>query len=149
MNCWGWATWNNRWQHFQRDPARLLLEFTPEHRSRFNADNAHNFFAQIEANANGRLKTWAIFWYATIFRQNGLCLNPAQSLVANIGHDGTGENCRAEETETVLRTIADTLALPTEFAEHQVAFKRIQQHLHRSPLERVISRFKRLLQRSK
>ncbi|WP_230853629.1 hypothetical protein, partial [Vibrio harveyi] len=61
--------------------------------NKFNLDNTHNFWAQIEDNANNKLNTWAVFWYATIFEHNGLCLNPTESLVFNIGNDGSGENC--------------------------------------------------------
>ena len=43
-------------------------------------------------NKKNKLNTWAIFWNATIFYHNGLCLNPVKSLVKNIGFDGSGEN---------------------------------------------------------
>ena len=39
------------------------------------------------------MNTWAIFWYATIFKREGLCLNPSQSFVKNIGHDRSGIHC--------------------------------------------------------
>jgi len=41
-------------------------------------------------NAQGDMNTWAIFWYASIFRRKGLCLHPRQSYVQNIGHDDSG-----------------------------------------------------------
>jgi hypothetical protein len=44
-------------------------------------------------NLNGKANTWAIFWYAAIFRNKGLCLYPSRSLVQNAGLDGTGVHC--------------------------------------------------------
>ncbi|MFT6127432.1 MAG: hypothetical protein ACJAVA_001922 [Flavobacteriaceae bacterium] len=39
------------------------------------------------------MNTWAIFWYATVFKREGLSLHPSKSLVNNIGHDSSGDNC--------------------------------------------------------
>lgn len=93
MNCWGWATWVDRWKYFQKDPRRLIESWDEERIRTFNLDGAHDFWGQITANQKGKLNTWAIFWYATIFERGGLCLNPGHSFVRNIGHDGSGENC--------------------------------------------------------
>lgn len=93
-SCWGWATWDRAWKHFNKEPKKLLKEFSEETVSRFNMDGAYNFWTQVEQNENGLINTWAVFWYASVFQVNGLCLHPAFSMVNNIGHDGTGENCR-------------------------------------------------------
>ncbi|MTC55630.1 MULTISPECIES: glycosyltransferase [Providencia] len=93
MNCWGWATWKDRWQHFEKSPQKLVTSWDQETIQKFNLDGYHNFWSQVEENISGKLNTWAIFWYATIFSHKGLCLNPTTSFVANIGNDGSGENC--------------------------------------------------------
>jgi hypothetical protein len=97
MNCWGWATWSDRWKHFQKDPQRLIDSWSRKKISSFNLDGAHDFWGQVKANHSGVINTWAIFWYATIFEHDGLCLNPSRSLVRNIGHDNSGEHCGASE----------------------------------------------------
>lgn len=93
MNCWGWATWQDRWMYFEKDIDKCITTFNDDDVYRFNLDGAENFWSQILANKNGKMNTWAIFWYATIFKNNGLCLNPRQTYVQNIGNDGSGENC--------------------------------------------------------
>ena len=93
MNCWGWATWADRWQYYRRDPGGLIKTFTREEIFRFNLDGTFDFWRQVERNAAGKIKSWAIFWYAAIFLNKGLCLNPTRSLVQNIGRDGSGTNC--------------------------------------------------------
>ncbi|WP_081332063.1 glycosyltransferase [Aeromonas caviae] len=93
MNCWGWATWADRWQHFKKNPGELVNSWSSDDVKRFNLDGTHDFWAQVVANHERKLNTWAIFWYATIFSHKGLCLNPTRSFVENIGNDGSGENC--------------------------------------------------------
>jgi len=93
MDCWGWATWSDRWKYFKKDTDKLLEEFSKEDIKRFNLDGYTNLWRQIKLNKSGYIDTWAIYWYATIFRHNGLCLNPVKSYVQNIGHDGSGEHC--------------------------------------------------------
>ena len=90
MNCWGWATWKDRWNYFEKDPKKLINEFNKDMIKAFDVDNSGVFWNQIIANNNGLINTWAIFWYATIFLNNGICINPKISMVKNIGHDGSG-----------------------------------------------------------
>lgn len=94
MNCWGWATWADRWEYFEKDIDKLIGEFSQEDIKRFNLDGSENFWGQILANKKGKINTWAIYWYATIFKKNGLCLDPTQTFVENIGFDGSGRHCR-------------------------------------------------------
>jgi len=93
MNCWGWATWTDRWQYFEKDTDKLISKFSQEDIKRFNLDGRENFWGQILANKKGKINTWAIYWYATIFKKNGLCLSPVQTFVENIGFDGSGIHC--------------------------------------------------------
>jgi hypothetical protein len=55
-------------------------------------DNSIDFERQLERNVEGKIRTWAIKWQASIFLKQGFCLQPRLSLTKNIGHDGTGEN---------------------------------------------------------
>jgi len=93
MDCWGWATWNDRWQYFEKDVNKLIHEFKKKDIYKFNMNNSENIWWQVLANKAGKINTWAVFWYATIFKNKGLCLNPTISFVKNIGLDGTGINC--------------------------------------------------------
>lgn len=93
-NCWGWATWADRWKHFEKKPDHIVNTWTRQMKKSFTLHDAnYNFWDQIIYNQKGKINTWAIFWYATIFQNNGLCLNPIKTYTENIGNDGTGENC--------------------------------------------------------
>jgi hypothetical protein len=97
MNCWGWATWSDRWEHFEKNTDNLIIKFTKKDIMRFNLDGYTDLWRQVKQNKSGLINTWAIFWYASIFQKNGLCLNPGKSFVRNIGHDGSGIHCNISE----------------------------------------------------
>ena len=97
MQCWGWGTWRNRWNKFTDDPFSsdpyfLKSIFNKKMISDFDLNLKRSYFwSQVEDNASGKLNnTWDIFWYSFIFRNQGLCLTPTNSLTRNIGHDGSG-----------------------------------------------------------
>ena len=94
MSCWGWATWKNRWQHASWDPKYLLdiISLDSKTLKHFNLDGYIDFDEQLKFNINGQRKTWAVKWFASIYIQQGLSLYPAQSMVRNIGTDGSGDN---------------------------------------------------------
>lgn len=99
MNCWGWATWSDRWQHFEKNTENLIKEFDSEMIRRFDLDNSGAFWSQVLQNKKGRINTWAIYWYATIFKKGGLCLNPSISYIDNIGLDGSGTHGSKQRQE--------------------------------------------------
>jgi len=97
MSCWGWATWKSRWDHLNLDVDDILNQIKSSKSSKkFNLEGALSHKDQLIANKNRDLNTWAIFWYATIFLKKGLCLYPKQSMVKNIGFDGSGVHCGDE-----------------------------------------------------
>lgn len=96
MNCWGWATWSDRWNFFEKDPDRLINQWSGENIKDFDLDGSGIFWSQVLANQKKVINTWAIFWYATIYENNGICVNPSQTYVTNIGHDGSGIHCKKD-----------------------------------------------------
>jgi hypothetical protein len=87
-SSWGWATWADRWNVFEKVPKyKNLIQNNEYLRNRFN------FAGYDYAKMLDNPKSWAIRWYYSVFIQNGLGLFPTISLVQNIGFDGSGENC--------------------------------------------------------
>jgi hypothetical protein len=137
MNCWGWATWADRWQHFEKNPTALIENWTAEQKDQFDLDRSGVFWNQVEANAAGKINTWAIFWYATIFQNHGLCLNPAVSYVDNIGHDGSGVNCGGQGLDKIKLSKRNYVSMPDAVTENEVAVGRIRSYLNPSFLLRI------------
>lgn len=106
MDCWGWATWADRWQYFKKDVPYYQNIFTKKMKYHFNIEGSDKgMWSQIEDNASGRINTWAIFWYASIFLQNGLCLAPSKSLVKNVGFDNSGVHCGTNPAQEIQHNI--------------------------------------------
>lgn len=147
MNCWGWATWADRWQCFEKNPEKLISEWHSEEKYRFDLDGSGIFWGQVEANAKKRINTWAIFWYATIFENGGLCVNPSMSYVNNIGHDDTGEHCGADSSYDVHQlNLSPDLCLPQKIIESDLAvliIKKFYKLQKRSLPTRVINKLGR------
>lgn len=91
---WGWATWRRAWRHYDpRTSGIEKLTVDPELRARFDLDGAYPYFQMLADQRAGRIDSWAIRWYLSVFLQGGLVLYPPQSLVDNIGWDGSGAHC--------------------------------------------------------
>ncbi len=129
MNCWGWATWADRWAQFHKDPAALLESWRSRQIRDFNQMDREDFWRQVEMNADGRKNTWAIFWYAKIFESGGLCLNPWVSFVENIGLDGTGENSGTQAQEPVTLNSAAKVDLPDLVQLDEAAQQAVWDHM--------------------
>ena len=92
-SCWGWGTWQDRWQHFNDDAATLLMQIRKCDISRFNMGDTYDYLDDLKLNAEGRLNTWHVRWYASMFLQNALAYYPGRTLTRNIGFDGNGTHC--------------------------------------------------------
>jgi hypothetical protein len=114
MNCWGWATWKDRWQFFQKNPKKIINKWTKREIYRFNLNGRYNFYTQIERNFSKKLNSWAVFWYATIFQNNGLCLNPTKTLVKNIGIGKFSTNTKSLN-DIFMSSFTDANFLPVKF----------------------------------
>ena len=91
---WGWATWSRAWKKF--DHAGCGIEVLRKDRClrrRFDLGGAYPYYAMLRRQGAGRVDSWAIRWYLSVFLNNGLVLYPATSHVRNNGFDGSGENC--------------------------------------------------------
>lgn len=93
MNCWGWGTWKNRWDKFNKNNNKIINEFSKKDIKKFDFDGSNLFWSQINKNIQGEINTWAIYWYASIFKNKGLTCNPIKSYTRNIGTDGSGMHC--------------------------------------------------------
>jgi GT2 family glycosyltransferase len=122
---WGWATWSRAWKDFEPDIDTLIKQFDKPKINRFSIDGTGNFWKQMLEFKNGKNNSWAIRWYASIFLKGGLVLNPSQSLVQNIGHDGTGVHSGLEKTYQVKMAKKQVKKFPDELIENEQANKAI------------------------
>lgn len=120
-SSWGWATWDRAWDKFEEDVELLYSKFDKEAIERFSYNGTMNYWKQLLDFRQGKNDSWAIRWNASIFLNAGLVLYPAQSLIDNIGHDGTGVHSIIEDTYKVSIYKKPITQFPDEVAEHPEA----------------------------
>lgn len=126
---WGWATWQSAWQHFEPNIDKLIAQFDRQKISEFAIEGTMNFWKQMQDFKKGKNNSWAIRWYASIFLRGGLTLNPSQSLVNNIGHDGTGVHSGINDIYNVIINPKPITQFPTEITENKEAYQAIKAFL--------------------
>lgn len=131
MSCWGWATWASKWSAFQDDSAMLYQRLLDERKLEdFNLNGAIKFSNYLKGNLTGRHNSWAIKWFASIYFDEGLCLYPRQSLVQNIGFDGSGSHYNQVATSVDPMTIKEVLpGIEIDFSQPIQEHKRARQAL--------------------
>ncbi|MBY0245372.1 MAG: sugar transferase [Sphingobacteriaceae bacterium] len=141
---WGWATWDSAWKHFEPNIDVLLKQFDKEKINAFSIEQTMNFWKQMKDFKAGRNNSWAIRWYASIFLQGGLTLNPAQSLINNIGHDGTGVHSGINDIYNVIINPKPITVFPDLIEENNDAYQAIKSFLS-TRKGSVMTRLKRYL----
>lgn len=146
--CWGWATWERAWEHFEPDAAKLVTEIDDRGvRREFNIDENMYFYQMLCKQRDGELDSWAIRWYASIFRRGGLALHPGCSLVKNLGFDGSGVHCNVDSRFEVTLAKEPVNLLPDEIRESELALQAMIEYRRRNSGQQfsIRSRFRRLL----
>ena len=128
-SSWGWATWQRAWQHFNPNIDVLLSQFDQKKINEFSIEGSMNFWKQMKEFKRGKNNSWAIRWYASVFLKGGLTLNPSQSLVNNIGHDGTGVHSGINDIYNVIINPKPIAQFPTEIVENEKAYTAIKSFL--------------------
>lgn len=126
---WGWATWHRAWKHFEPNIKVLMAQFDNKKKSEFSIEHKMNFWKQMKDFKRGKNNSWAIRWYASIFLKNGLTLNPSQSLVNNIGHDGTGIHSGMSDIYNVIINPKPITEFPILIEENKKAYEAIKAFL--------------------
>jgi hypothetical protein len=126
---WGWATWERAWVHFEPDIDKLTSQFNSRKINDFSIDGTMNFWKQMREFKAGKNNSWAIRWYASLFLKRGLTLNPSESLINNIGHDGSGVHSGVNDIYNVVVNHKPITYFPEVIEENKEAYLRIRAFL--------------------
>jgi hypothetical protein len=130
---WGWATWERAWQAFdwydEAIPGRLA---DPAFRRRFDLDGSYPFSDMLEHQLAGRVDSWGILWWYTVFSQGGLVLYPRQSLTQHLGVDGSGKHSgradvfRQSAFDVTQTRLPQPLMFPSQIEVDEDIFNRVK-----------------------
>jgi len=85
---WGWATWDRAWKAFDPDATGWeALSRDASLSRRFDFDGCYPFTKMMQKQREGKVDSWAIRWYWSVFRKNGIVAYPPRTLILNVGDD--------------------------------------------------------------
>jgi hypothetical protein len=92
---WGWATWKRVWDKIDFECKDYpILKTDKEMSHRFNLDGAYNYtkMFMMQMESDGKVNSWGIRFWWSIFKMDGLVLYPDNTLILNSGWDGSGNH---------------------------------------------------------
>lgn len=143
-DCWGWATWHDRWEWFEADGKKLLSQLVSEDLIKsFDFNGAFSYSAMLKNQIAGLNNSWAIRWHASAFLRNKLTLYPGKSLVKNIGNDGSGTH--SENTDIYTADVNSTPIhnFPPEIVSSELAFSLFEVYFRNN--QSFVNKFKQRL----
>lgn len=149
---WGWATWERAWKAFDPDAVGWeALRSDARLRRRFDFDGSYPFAKMMQRQREGKVDSWAIRWYWSVFCKNGIVAYPPRTLILNIGDDerATHKGLRNQlrgwlkakpPTPEFMRTLP---VLPSEAKLDMTGSRGLQREIRtsRSILAALLSRF--------
>ena len=147
-DCWGWATWKRAWDKFNPDGQVLLNEIhNRKCEKHFNFDNTYPYVKMLEDQIAGRNSSWAIRWQASAYLNDMYCLYPNETLVLNVGFDGSGTHCgemQINKREVANHKINVIYKEPEQCQEAWLEYKKYFKTLKLNVLERAIRKIKKI-----
>lgn len=90
---WSWATWTDRWNKVDWG-VKDFKTFIQDKKSKklFNR-GGDDLTDMLKSQIEGKIDSWAIRWCYAHYKHNSYCVYPINSLIKNLGFDGTGVHC--------------------------------------------------------
>ncbi len=151
-DCWGWATWEDRWNEFKGNTKDLKKKIEEKGLlADLTFNGSYPYMEMLVDREAGKNQSWAILWYAWALVTNRLCLYPPASLVHNTGNDGSGTHSSQASDRFDVKLHDETVSFPDvvqESTEGRKAFEMFFRTLSSgdpAPLhKRILQRLKRM-----
>jgi hypothetical protein len=84
----GWGTWARAWGYFKKTPTDYTrLKTDKGLRKAFDLNNSYPYSDMLIHQMETNTDSWAIRWWWSVFKQNGISLFPDRTLISHIGFD--------------------------------------------------------------
>ena len=145
-DCWGWATWKDRWALFEPDGTKLMTELKNRRLTKlFDLNGSYPFTRMLAKQIAGKNDSWAIRWHASTFLKNKFTLYSGRSLAQNIGVDGSGTHCGDTDGFTTVVATMPVRVKPILVETNDEAFSAIERYLNTAQTG-LIARVRRVVQ---
>lgn len=148
-DCWGWATWSDRWQTFEPDGKKLLESLKSKDLiKRFDFNGTYAFSRMLKEQIKGLNNSWAIRWHASVFLNNQYTLYPGKSLVENIGNDSSGTHCASTDIFSSPLSNKEITEFPEAVKGSELAFDLFEKYFRAQNFKAsILIRLLRLIKR--
>lgn len=151
-SSWGWGTWESAWKHFEQDPLSLSELKSREKEIKEITDKAGtDLYPMMRDQLKGNIDSWAIWWVYAIASENGICVNPIDSKIKNIGHDGSGTHS-GESTKyhvELSNTDSNAIRFPNKKSVDTAINKRYNEYFSQSGYSQIARQYGRRLLEAK
>lgn len=88
-HIWGWATWSRAWKKYDVNmSAWPKLRNSKAMADKLASNGAVEYWTRVwDDYFSKKIDSWDGQWFFACLMNNGLCINPCQNLVSNIGFD--------------------------------------------------------------
>lgn len=109
-DCWGWATWDDRWDNASWADVDFDAYFKDKRLRRAFESTENGWDINMLLLKQGKINSWAIRWVLHLFKQNLWTVYPKESLVSNQGFDGSGTHSNKSDEAIFVRNLNDKKA---------------------------------------
>ena len=147
-SSWGWATWIDEWSSVKWDH-RYYKQYVEDFKimQEFGLKGGKDRPEMLKAQMENKINSWAIRRGFTQFLHKKYTLFPVQTLINNIGHDGSGVHCGVNSNFDNQNSLTEkiNLKLPSEISENQLISKSIYRYYTPSLLKRIKNKLLKVL----
>ncbi len=139
-SSWGWATWRDRWEQVDwaiSDYDEFMS--SKDLQRRFN-EGGEDLTPMLIKWKKGKNDSWAIRWCYHQCRTHTYGIFPKNSMVVNIGNDGTGTHSRSTSRYQQQLNDSYQITLPKAITEDAIISGNIEQFFRLSPIRRFINK---------
>jgi len=95
---YGWGTWKRAWKYFRIDETFIhQIEKSRSFRRRV-VGAGEDLIPILKKQLKEKIDSWAIFWFLSIIKRDGLCIYSATPRIKNVGFDGSGVHSKSRTT---------------------------------------------------
>lgn len=137
---WGWATWKTRWDKVIFDASLLERKIIETGSTKKIDFGGYPFFKMLQDQGAGKVNSWAIRFYASMFLNRACFVYPVKSLVKNIGFDEQGSHTKGPDKffdEVVNETIQIGFPAPVFDQNTRSIQRRFEQQFKNKPSQKA------------
>jgi len=122
-DCWGWATWKDRWVDFIFDAQIIKSKIIAQNKIR--EFEYGNHMQILNDQIAGRVNTWDVQWHGSNILKDRKGIFPKFSFIKNIGMDGSGTHCNIDlSSNDAIGLNTYEISLPKYLNHNKLIFSR-------------------------